>query len=182
MFERKAAFAKRIGRNRSWVTRAAQAGRLVVADDGLVDVERSMALMESTRGARFDVEERWDRHREAASADIPADDINAEVIGRRTRIAQMRTAEAEAEKRRMEVDELSGALVRREEIERGLASAMAIIMSQIEAMPDRLVSQVHGVQEVERVRARIQDELELLCRRVSDELGRAAHQRQEKAA
>lgn len=53
--ENLAAFARRLGVNRSTVTRAAQAGRLVLADDGRVCITASLAKWHATRGGRDDV-------------------------------------------------------------------------------------------------------------------------------
>ncbi len=53
--EHLAAFARRLGVNRSTVTRAAQAGRLVLAADGRVLVGPSLERWHATRGARDDV-------------------------------------------------------------------------------------------------------------------------------
>lgn len=52
--ETKAAFARRLGVNKSTITRAAQAGRLVLQGK-LVDVEASMQRWHATSGARSDV-------------------------------------------------------------------------------------------------------------------------------
>ena len=52
--ETKAAFARRLNWNRSTVTRAAQAGRLVMSGN-LVDVEASIARIKATEGSRADV-------------------------------------------------------------------------------------------------------------------------------
>lgn len=53
--ESKAAFAKRLGVNKSTVTRYGQAGRLVVDEHGLVLVEDSLRLINATKGHRIDV-------------------------------------------------------------------------------------------------------------------------------
>lgn len=55
--ETKAAFARRLGVNKSTVTRAAQAGRLVMQGE-MVDVAQSLARWQGTRGGRLDVAER----------------------------------------------------------------------------------------------------------------------------
>lgn len=65
--ESKAAFARRIGVNKSTITRAAQAGRLVMRE-GLVDIEPSLARWHATAGGRPDVSE---RHAQQRGADIP---------------------------------------------------------------------------------------------------------------
>lgn len=191
--ESKAEFARRIGKDRSFVTRAGQKGRLVLNADGQVLVEESVARLEATRGSRFDMSDHWERRREtkaqapAAGLEhgverLPLAALNADEIGRRTRLAQMKKEEAEAEKRQRELDELTGALVRRDEIERALANAVAVILGQVENMPDRIAPQVHGIDDMERVRARVKDEMEELCRRVSHEIGRIAADDKEAAA
>lgn len=55
MTETKAQFAKRLGVNKSTITRYDQAGRLVLAPNGKVKVEESLALIAATKGARGDV-------------------------------------------------------------------------------------------------------------------------------
>ena len=52
--ETKAEFARRLNWNRSSVTRAAQAGRLVMVGS-LVDIEASLARLKATEGGRTDV-------------------------------------------------------------------------------------------------------------------------------
>ena len=66
--ENLAAFARRLGVNRSTVTRAAQAGRLVLAADGRVRIAASLQRWHATRAGREDVAQ---RHAEARGAAIP---------------------------------------------------------------------------------------------------------------
>lgn len=68
MIESKAAFARRLGVNRSTITRAAEAGRLVLTARGQVEVEKSLERWHATKGARSDVAA---RHAENRGADIP---------------------------------------------------------------------------------------------------------------
>lgn len=66
--ENLAAFARRLGVNRSTVTRAAQSGRLVLADDGRVCIAASLARWHATRGGRDDVAA---RHAAARGFELP---------------------------------------------------------------------------------------------------------------
>ena len=68
MIESKAAFARRLGVNKSTVTRAAEAGRIVLTPRGQVEVEKSLERWHATKGARSDVAA---RHAEKRGADIP---------------------------------------------------------------------------------------------------------------
>lgn len=67
--EHLAAFARRLGVNRSTVTRAAQAGRLVLDAQGMVLVAPSLERWHATRGTRDDVAA---RHAAARGAEVPA--------------------------------------------------------------------------------------------------------------
>jgi len=62
LLESKAAFARRIGVNKSTITRAAQIGRLVM-QDGKVDVEASLARWHATAGGRTDLTEKHAQQR-----------------------------------------------------------------------------------------------------------------------
>ena len=66
--ESRAAFARRLGVNRSTVTRAVQDGRLVLTDTGRVLVEPSLRRWHETKGGRTDVEA---RHADNRGAEIP---------------------------------------------------------------------------------------------------------------
>lgn len=85
MTETKAQFAKRLGVNKSTITRYDQAGRLVLAPNGKVKVEESLALITSTKGARGDVSEKHGQmHPSVAqnatdSESVAEDDMNATV-------------------------------------------------------------------------------------------------------
>lgn len=66
--ESRAAFARRLGVNKSTITRAADAGRLVLGRDGRINVEKSLEKWNATKGGRIDVEA---RHAESRGRSIP---------------------------------------------------------------------------------------------------------------
>lgn len=66
MIETKSAFARRIGIHKSNVTRAAQAGRIVLMPDGRVNVEASIERWYATKGGRDDVAARHAENRGAS--------------------------------------------------------------------------------------------------------------------
>jgi len=68
MIETKAAFARRIGINKSNITRAAQAGRIVLMPDGRVNVEASVQRWYETKGGRDDVTARHAEKRGAVGS------------------------------------------------------------------------------------------------------------------
>ncbi len=61
--ETKAAFARRLGVNKSTITRWAKAGRLVLNVDGKVLVKESMARIKATEGHRSDLKQKHALHR-----------------------------------------------------------------------------------------------------------------------
>ncbi|MCV2423394.1 hypothetical protein LNV47_22660 [Paucibacter sp. DJ4R-1] len=76
--ENLAAFARRLGVNRSTVTRAAQAGRLVLTADGRVCIAASLQRWHATRAGREDVAQ---RHADARGAAIPSADLQNALQG-----------------------------------------------------------------------------------------------------
>ncbi len=72
MIETRTAFAKRLGVHKSQITRAAQAGRLVLMPDGRVNVEASVERWYATKGGRNDVAARHAANRGGGGASGPA--------------------------------------------------------------------------------------------------------------
>lgn len=83
MIETKAAFARRIGINKSNVTRAAQAGRIVLTPGGMVNVEASVQRWYETKGGRDDVAARHAENRGAVGS-IPQARAENGTVGPKT--------------------------------------------------------------------------------------------------
>ncbi|HQR96600.1 MAG TPA: hypothetical protein PLF09_08390 [Thiotrichales bacterium] len=82
MVETKAQFAKRLGVNKSTVTRYGQAGRLVLAPNGKVKVEESLRLINATKGHRIDVSQLHGQNHQGLQNDatgVADDDMSATV-------------------------------------------------------------------------------------------------------
>lgn len=82
MTETKAQFAKRLGVNKSTVTRYGQAGRLVLAPNGKVKVEESLNLINGTKGHRIDVSKLHGQNHQGLQSDatgVAGDDMGATV-------------------------------------------------------------------------------------------------------
>lgn len=167
-------FAEHLGVNKSTVTRLKQAGRLVLAADGRVDVPASLARIEATRGERHDVSQRWEEARRGAQAAQPAPasappaepepdaGLDVDHIGRRTRLAQMKKAEAEAEARIRQNAIEAGSLVAKSDVLRDMALALGEIKNALETLPDRVTPLVTGLSDDAAVRAILRDEIEQL--------------------
>lgn len=87
--ETRADFARRLGVNRSTITRAAAAGRLVM-QGGMVEVEASLARWHETKGGRTDVEARHAAQR-GAEVSLP------QAVGDRATGAQQDATEGNAD-------------------------------------------------------------------------------------
>lgn len=75
--ETRAKFAARLGVARSTITRAVQAGRLVIHENGHILVEPSLKRWHETKGGRDDVEARHAENRGAAIPEAGGGDENA---------------------------------------------------------------------------------------------------------
>lgn len=184
ILETQAQFARRLHKDRAHVTRLKQAGRLVLAADGRVDVEASLARIDATRGARFDVEARFAAQRaESLPLELPAPDtapesaqdptairIDLDEIGRRTRHAQMLEREAVARIREREEQEQAGLLIRRAAVVKAASDAVAIILNAAETLPDRVAPLLLNLNDPVRIRALLRDEVEQLLATVSQQL------------
>lgn len=119
MRESKADFARRKGWNKSTVTRYAQAGRLVMTDDGQVDVEASEARLASMadplkEGVR-------QRHQRERDGDEPGAGVRASGNDTTYQLLTKHRAAAEharAELLRLELQEKEGRLVDAEAVRR----------------------------------------------------------------
>jgi hypothetical protein len=198
--EKKADFARRLGINKSTITRAAQAGRIVLTADGLVEVEASLKLWHDTKGTRDDVAA---RHAHDRGAEVPAAQpetaiaaatppgnaqpnsqqadnagaLGADEIGRRLRIATMLEREAKAEEAAMAVDKAAGLLVERSEVEFILRDFGSTLRGLIDSLPDRLTSEVCSKGgDVVAVHATIEQAAQQLLAEISGHMARRAQE------
>lgn len=184
--ETQAAFAKRIGRAKSWITQLKQAGRLVMTEDGKVEVEASLARIEATESpdahhtarARAHAEERG---RAAGLPDAPPEEPKKptetlEAVGLRLKIAEADKREHEAEIARMERERIAGHLVAREVVDFVLADYAATLRSAMETRADRLAPIVYPLQTLEDIHAALADADEEVLRQMAETMKRKAEQ------
>lgn len=171
--EKQSEFARRVGVDRAQITRWKSAGRLVMDQNGLVEVEASLARVEATRGSRHDVSDRHARERgQALQLDLPAGDqsdadqsidsdqsaLELDAIGLRTRRAQMLKEEHAAALKRLELEERERLLIQRSAVLKAAADACAVLLSAGDGLADRLATQLVGA-DAARVRALLDDEM-----------------------
>lgn len=197
--ETRAAFAARMGVNKSTVTRWDQAGRIVLTVDGLVEVEQSLTLIQQTKGTRDDVaarhaaQRRADMSRPAQSEGSPSEalataattaatssatpkqksDLNEAAIAKA--MAESRRVIALADKEEMERDRLAGNLIARDDVDAAMKFIGATVRSLIDVMPDQvapLVAPVSDLSEVQQI-------LSESCRNILVGLGDAIKRQRE---
>jgi hypothetical protein len=181
ILETRAAFARRLGVHRSHITRAMQAGRLVM-QDGLVDVEASQARMaltespmphhEANRLRIADDKTAQNDAGEAIASESPSSPGQAvsaqppaetESAGLRLRMASAKEREAKAEIAAMERDKMAGLLVERSEVEFVLRDFGNTLRSLLEALPDRLAPVLAAQRgDVPALRTSLQDAMRSL--------------------
>lgn len=153
MTETKAQFAKRLGINKSTVTRYGQAGRLVLAPNGKVKVEESLALIAATKGARGDVSAKHGQvHSSAAqnaSETILDDDMSAtvEMIGFDRATLKAQTLTYGNKVLELEEAKAAGTMLDKEEFLKQVGQAGKVFRVGMERLIDNLAPvlvNVHG--------------------------------------
>lgn len=164
--ETRAAFARRMGWNRSSVTRAVQDGRVVLQGD-MVDVEASLAKIEALAHPAPHHQAHVRQLEEARAAkvsgeggkpegeDKPKEDVEA--LNLRLKRAEADKREHEAESARMDREERAGNLVRREDVEFALDDFGATLRGLLENFADRYAPVVHPMQTMEETHAALAD-------------------------
>lgn len=187
-----AEFAARMGWHRSTVTRLKQHGRLVM-DGPRVDVAASLARIEATGGMRADVAERHAAQRgavaqHAAQAPSAADgQWGNSAAGEKTAPAgwnppggesradaQARKEAALADKAEMEVQQMRGALIPRDDVDAALRTFAASVRARLDVMPDQLAPLVAPVTDLGEAHAILAGHARAMLAEVAADLAKAA--------
>lgn len=192
--ENKAAFARRLGWNRSTVTRAAQAGRLVLVGNR-VDVEASLARLKATEGGRTDVAARHAAERAAVApqaiaapgnapapaqaprtgentAPAPPDADGATDGGSRARYKAM-VLHFENQQIKLGMAMARGLRFTRQDVAREAAALGAIVRSAVERVIDQTAPRLAVMTEPERRRVLLATELRAVRHALRAEFPRA---------
>jgi hypothetical protein len=156
----KSAFAAHIGKTPGYVTQLAAAGRLVFAENGEVDAERSLELIEATAGDRSDVAERHAQAR-AAKVDKPASKDDGKLDQARA-IFRFRADKAKALKLELELKRDAGELVEAQAAARAGAELGLLVRQGMETMIDRLSHELAPLRDPERIRAVMEENADAL--------------------
>ncbi len=191
VMESKSAFAARLGKAPSYVTRLKDDGRLVLADDGKsVDVAASLRLIEQTAGNRPDVTDRWNNARSAKSmADVggattspektpqrhTAQADAAEKIGSSLQAARAVKEKYAAMTAKVEYEKLIGELENRDNVHADLRSIGAAMRSALDVFPDQVTPLVAPTLDMHEVHAILTENCTAVLRRVADEILKLRH-------
>lgn len=166
-------FADLIHRSPSYVTKLKQGGRLVMAGRR-VDVAASLALIESTAGARDDVAARHVVARTAEDApespESPADDTQPAANSRA--YWERMDSEERARIRQIERRKLEGTLVEKEAVDFVLNDFGATLCGLLENLPDRLAPQLFPLETLEETHAALGEAVEDLQREMAETMKR----------
>lgn len=180
--ETRADFARRLGWNRSSVTRAVQDGRVVLVGDR-VDVDASLAKIEAMASPSAHHRAHVLQMEEARTAKQPTADLppavveGIEQLNLRLKRAEANKREHEADMARMERETMAGNLIAREDVDFTLADFGATLRSLMESLPDRLAPVVHPLQSLEETHAALSEAAQDVLQTVHDQLQRRAQER-----
>lgn len=186
--ESRAAFARRLNVYKSTVSRAADAGRLVLTPDGQVEVESSLTRWHQTSGARDDVAA---RHAEQRGAEIPqggqgGDRVLAPFVGGTKDVqgapkpgsesraeAQTRKETAAANLMEMELEQQRKNLIPREDVDAALKSFAASTRARLDVLADQLAPVLAPVTTLDEVHALLAEHGRAILASIADDLQRA---------
>ena len=157
--ESQAAFARRIGKDRSHVTRLKQAGRLVMRD-GRIVVEDSLRRLEATESPL--PRDAANRERLADARETKnATDETLVAAAQRQKLAQADKMENEAAIAKLERQRLEGSLVAIDDVVHGAATVSATIRTTLEALADRYAPEWSAISDSAQLHARIEEAIEI---------------------
>ena len=195
--ESRADFARRLGWNRSSVTRAVQNGRVVLVGD-LVDVDASLSKIEALASPYAHHRahaQQLDESRQAkaptlgavaaamkALAPLPENEAgmpleSIEQLNLRLKRAEANKREHEEAITRMDREERAGNLIAREDVEFALDDFGATLRSLMENWADRMAPVVHPLQSIEETHAALAEAAQDVLQTVHDKLLRRAQER-----
>lgn len=172
------AFAERIGVAKSYVTRLKQLGRLVLAENGLVDVEASLARLKETQDpakpshiALSDTPGKPDEQPLVA----PPEDAPAE--------GAMNYQQARAVKEKyqalsakLEYEQSCAQLLRADDVAAVIARVAVTLRTRFESFPDLLAPQLAEIRDEQQIRSLLADQVEILLSDLSAQFAKLARQ------
>lgn len=167
-------FARHIGVARSYVTALKQAGRLVMTDTGLVEVEASLALIAKTADPnRDDVTQRHAAQRETPTAPPPADSAH-DKIGNSYQAARAVKEKYAALNAKLDYEKNSGDLIPKADVDFVLNDYGATLRGMMENLADRLAPVVYPLTTLEETHAALEEAAAAILAEISEAMQRRA--------
>ncbi|SFI31246.1 hypothetical protein [Nitrosomonas sp. Nm34] len=161
-------FAKILGYSRAAVTQFKKAGRLVMTEDGLVDVEASKQRIKETADPnRDDVVQ---RHASARGSNIEDDSDT----GPGFQEARALKEHYHALQAKIDYETRIGELVERAEVERDWVEVATVLRTNLEKIPDSMASVLAAETDSSRVHAILTEQIEKVLKKASDHIERLA--------
>lgn len=169
-------FAHHIGRHRSYVTELKSKG-LLVFRAGLVDVEKSLELMDSMKDpSKQAVADRHAENRQkqaVASQEDPTAANDTAIASFQTNKAKKAHYDALAAQRDFELS--IGKLIVATDAAKAVSDAAAVARQRLESLPDVLAPQFAAETSEQRIRATLQDQIEALLSEMSRQFYKLAN-------
>lgn len=160
-----AAFARHIGKDKGYVTRLKQAGRLVMLDNNMVDVALSLQRIAETADP---TRQEAVQNRAQGVGDTQASKERSESFID----AKTRKEIAQAEMAEIELGVMRKNLLNAEDVRLFAADLGATFRASLETLPDRLAHELVPLSDADEIRAVLVDTFEQLLGDLSLKIGR----------
>ncbi len=183
--ETRADFARRLGVNRSTVTRWAEIGRIVMDGDA-VDVEASLQRIKDTGGARPDVAERHAAGRAVSAQKVGAGDTAppasmppapgadpSDKVGNSYQAARAVKEKYAALAAKLEYERSVGNLIPKDDVDQALKAFAAATRARLDVLADQLAPILAPVADLGEAHALLAEHARLVLAGIADDMARA---------
>lgn len=173
-----AEFAALLGKDKSYVTRLKQAGRIVLDADGRVDVEKSRALIAATADPSRNAAVEARAAGSPLSNSLPSagertnERSNFDSVGNSYQQAKAVNEKYKALTAKAEYESLIGKLVDAEEARLFAADLAASFRGALEVLPDRLAPELVPLNDTEALRAVLVESFEQVLTDLADKIAK----------
>ena len=178
----RAEFARRMGVNKSTVTRWAEKGQIVLAGKG-VDADASWQRLQDTGGARPDVADRHaaERGSKVGSGDTAPAQLSAPAaqqaedrVGNSYQAARAVKEKYAALGAKLDYERAVGNLIPKEDVDLALRSFAASVRAKLDVVADQIAPLVAPVSDLDEVHALVSEHMRGILTAVADDMSRAA--------
>jgi hypothetical protein len=165
--ETQAAFARRLGVTRSYVNKLKDAGRLVITENSLVDVESSLASIQATQDPSKPSHVLPPANQETAAQE----NVDGRMSYQTARTVKEKYAALAA---KLSYEQSCGQLLVAADVMAVIADAAVTLRTRFESFPDLLAPQLATLSDEQQIRVMLAEEVEILLADVSAHFGKIA--------